>query len=75
VEPTPFVCSYTAVPTGDLEGAAIQYRDGRREEQSITAARRLLDDGSTDEDPLSMIDRVEFRVHAKMKSPLSLWSL
>ena len=75
VEPTRFVCSYTAVTSVDLEGATIQYRDGRREEQSITVARRLLDNGSADEDLLSTIDQVELRLHAKMKSPLSLWSL
>lgn len=41
VEPTRFVFSYTAVTSRDLEGATIQYRDGRREEQSITAAQRM----------------------------------
>ncbi|HVO82910.1 MAG TPA: dynamin family protein, partial [Syntrophobacteria bacterium] len=75
VNPIPFVCSYTAVTSRDLEGAAIQYRDGRRQEQSLAATTRLLDDNSTDEDLLSMIDRVEFRVHATMKSPLCLYDM
>jgi ribosome biogenesis GTPase A len=75
VEPTPFVCSYTAVASCGLEGATIQYRDGRTKAESLAAARRLLEDGSTDEDLLSTIDRVEFRVHAKMKSLLCLYDM
>jgi len=75
VTPIPFVCSYTAVTSHDLEGAAIQYRDGRRQEQSLAATSRLLEDDSTDEDLLSTIDRVEFRVHAAMKTPLCLYDM
>jgi ribosome biogenesis GTPase A len=75
VNPIPFVCSYMVVTSRDLEGAAIRYRDGRRQEQSIAATSRLLDDGSTDADLLSTIDCVEFRVHATMKSPLCLYDV
>jgi len=75
VKPIPFVCRYTAVTSRDLEGAAIQYRDGRREEQGLAAARWLFDDRSTDEEVLSTIERVEFRVHATMKSPLCLYDM
>jgi ribosome biogenesis GTPase A len=75
VKPIPFVCSYRAVTSCDLEGATIQHRDGRKEEQSIAAARRLLEDGSTDEDLLSSVDRLEFRVHAQMTTPLCLYDM